>query len=258
MAELRCRNERPIFRQGDKYLGRSSWSTANKPYDIVRRVNEMIDRDAIVVADTGATVCWVHQAFKVKSHTLFTAGGNSPMGYALPAAIGAKIAAPDRQVIAVSGDGGFHLNIHELQTLKHHNLPVAVIVMNNMSYGIIKQFQDSYCDSRYTASRDGFTLPDFGAIAKPYGIRYARIEAVDQLTKDLFTDPGPVVIDIMLSEHTLIEPKLEMGRPINDQFPYISADEYASGNRFVHYPRSREFLKVLDDSDFGRDRDNRA
>ena len=228
------------------------------PYDIIRRVNEMIDQDAIVVADTGATVCWVHQAFKVKSHKLFTAGGNSPMGYALPAAIGAKIAAPDRQVVAVSGDGGFHLNIHELQTLKHHNLPVAVIVMNNMSYGIIKQFQDSYCDSRYTASRDGFTLPDFGALAKAYGIRYARIEAVDQLTKSLFTDPGPVVIDIMLSEHTLIEPKLEMGRPINDQYPYIPADEYASGNRFVHYPRSPEFLKVLDDSDFGRDRDNRA
>lgn len=98
------------------------------PYDVVRRINTMIDKDAIVVADTGATVCWVHQAFKVKNHNLFTAGGNSPMGYGLPAAIGAKIAAPHRQVVSFNGDGGFQLNIQELQTLKHHNLDVVVVV----------------------------------------------------------------------------------------------------------------------------------
>ena len=247
----------------ERYFGREYSTSAQRlntlsPYAVIRRINELIKDNAIVAADTGATVCWVHQAFKVKQHTLFTAGGNSPMGYALPAAIGAKIAAPDRQVVAFSGDGGFHLNIHELQTLKHHDLPVAIIVMNNMSYGIIKQFQDSYCGSRYTGSRDGFSLPDFGQVAQAYGIRYARIENVDQLTGELFKEAGPIVIDIMLSEHTLIEPKLEVGRPINDQYPYLSSEEYASGNRFVDYPRSAEFLRVLDDSDFGRDRNNRA
>ena len=155
-------------------------------------------------------------------------------------------------------EGAHHLNIHELQTIKHHNLPIAVIVMNNGSYGIIKQFQDSYCDSRYTASRDGFSLPDFGRLAEAYGIRYARIENVEQMTPDLFMAAGPILIDVILSEHTLIEPKLEMGRPINDQYPYLPASEYASGNCFVDYPRSAEFLKVLDDSDPGRDRNTRA
>jgi acetolactate synthase-1/2/3 large subunit len=248
-----------VVEMKDRYFGKEQSTSALRlnalsPYDVIRRINELIAEDAIVVGDTGATVCWLHQVFKVKRHTLFTAGGNSPMGYALPAAIGAKVVAPQRQVIAVSGDGGFHLNIHELQTIKHHNLPVAMVVMNNASYGIIKQFQDSYCNSRYTASRDGFSLPDFGHLAAAYGIGYARVESVEQITPDLFQGNGPILLDVLLSEHTLIEPKLEMGRPINDQYPYLSATEYSRGNRFVDYPRSAEFLKVLDDSDPGRDR----
>jgi acetolactate synthase-1/2/3 large subunit len=225
-----------------RYYGRETSTSAIRlntlsPYDVVRRLSESVARDAIVVGDTGAAVCWLHQAFKVKAHTLFTAGGNSPMGYALPAAIGAKLAAPDRQVISYNGDGGFQLNIQELQTLRHHDLDVAVVVMNNSSYGIIKQFQDSYLDSRYQASRDGYSTPDFGRVAQAYGLRYARIERLDQITPALFGGGTPIVIDVMLSEDTLIEPKLEMGRPINDQFPYLPESEYAAGNRFVAYPR---------------------
>jgi acetolactate synthase-1/2/3 large subunit len=206
------------------------------PYDVVRRINEIIADDAIVIGDTGAAICWLYQSFRVKKHTLFNPGGNSPMGYSLPAAVGAKIGCPDRQVISYNGDGGFHLNIQELQTIRHNDLDVAIVVMNNGSYGIIKQFQDSYIESRYVASRDGLSFPDFGALAAAYGLRYARIEQVDQLDSSLFVG-GPIVIDVILSEHTLIEPKLEMGRPINDQFPYLGDEEYAAGNRFVDYPR---------------------
>jgi acetolactate synthase-1/2/3 large subunit len=226
----------------DRYYGREESTSALRlntlsPYDAIRRLNELVEDDAIIVADTGATVCWVHQAFKVKKHNLFTAGGNSPMGYALPAAIGAKIARPDRQVISINGDGGFHLNVQELQTLKHHNLDVAVVVMNNGSYGIIKQFQDSYLGNRYDAARDGFSFPNFEGVASAYGLRYARIEHVEEMTQELFNGRGPILIDVMLSEHTLIEPKLEMGRPINDQYPYLPDAEYQQGNRFVAYPR---------------------
>ena len=228
-----------------RYYGRESSTAALRlntlsPYDVVRRMAEVVDEDAVVVGDTGAAVCWLFQAFKVKRHTLFTAGGNSPMGYALPAAIAARLAAPDRQVISYNGDGGLQVNLQELQTLVHNKLNVAVVVMNNASYGIIKQFQDSYLGSRYEASRDGYSAPDFGKIAAAYDIAYVRVEQLDQLTPDLFRR-GPVIIDVALSEHTLIEPKLEMGRPINDQFPYLSAEEYAEGNRFVDYPRPAGF-----------------
>jgi acetolactate synthase I/II/III large subunit len=232
-----------------RYYGRETSTSAVRlntlsPYDVIRRMNEVVAKDAIVIGDTGAAVCWLHQAFRVKDHTLFTAGGNSPMGYALPAAIGAKLVAPQRQVVSYNGDGGFQVNIQELQTIKFNDIDVAIVVMNNASYGIIKQFQDSYLGSRYTASRDGYSVPDLGRIAEAYGLRYVRIERLDQVTPALFNG-GAIIIDVILSEHTLIEPKLEMGRPINDQFPYLDQAEYASGNRYVSYPRPEALRSAL-------------
>jgi thiamine pyrophosphate-dependent acetolactate synthase large subunit-like protein len=223
------------------YRGCETSSTAKRlntlsPYDVVRRLREIVEDDAIMVADTGAAVCWLHQSFEVGKHKLFTAGGNSPMGYALCAAIGAKLTAPDRQVISYNGDGGFQLNIQELQTIRHLGLDIAIVVMNNSSYGIIKQFQDSYMGSRYIASQDGYSTPDFGAIARAYGLQFQRVERLEQLTPDLL-ERGAIVIEVVLSDQTLIEPKLEMGRPINDQYPYLPPDEYQRGNRFVLYPR---------------------
>ena len=131
------------------------------PYEVVRRINASLDDDAIIVGDTGAAVCWLFQTFQVKDHNLFTAGGNSPMGYALPAAIGAKLTSPNTQVVSYNGDGGFQLNLQELQTIAYKDLKIPIVIMNNGSYGIIKQFQDSYLGSRYTASRDGYSNPDF-------------------------------------------------------------------------------------------------
>lgn len=232
------------------YYGREVSTSASKsnslsPYEVVRRLAEIADDDAIVAADTGAAVCWLHQAFPVKRHTLFTAGGNSPMGYALCAAIGAKLEAPERQVISYNGDGGMQVNIQELQTINRLGLDIAIVVMNNGCYGIIKQFQDSYLGSRYTASRDGYSAPDFGRIAEAYGLAYARIERLEDLTPDLLRR-GAILIDVSLSEHTLIEPKLEMGRPINDQYPYLDGDAYARGNRYVQYPRPAAIAAIAE------------
>lgn len=206
------------------------------PYEVVRRINACIDRNAIVIGDTGAAVCWLFQSFQVTGHTLFTAGGNSPMGYALPAAIGAKMAEPGKQVISYNGDGGFQLNLQELQTIVFNKLDIPIVIMNNSSYGIIKQFQDSYLDGRYTASLDGYSSPDFGKIATAYGLKYIKVTALDQIEEAIFAQ-GSIIIDVILSEDTLIEPKLEMGRPINDQYPYLADKAYANGNRFVNYGR---------------------
>jgi acetolactate synthase-1/2/3 large subunit len=224
-----------------RYKGQETSTTAKRlnslsPYDVVRRLGEVVADDAIIAADTGAAVCWLHQSFKIRRQNLFTAGGNSPMGYALCAAIGAKLAAPGRQVISYNGDGGLQVNIQELQTVKHLGLDIAVIVMNNNCYGIIKQFQDSYMNSRYIASQDGYSTPDFGAVARAYGLRYQRVEHLEDLKPELF-GRGAILIEVVLADQTLIEPKLEMGRPINDQYPYLSQHEYECGNRFVDYPR---------------------
>ncbi len=236
-----------------RYYGRERSTSAAKlntlsPYDVVRHLNAAMAEDAIVPNDTGAAVCWVHQAFKVKRHLLFTSGGNSPMGYSLPAAIGAKLVCPDRQVVSFNGDGGFQLNLQDLQTIVARKLDIALVVMNNRSYGIIKQFQDSYLGSRYDASYDGYSAPDFGRIAAAYGLDYERVETLDQISPALF-ERGPIIIDVMLSEHTLIEPKLEMGRPINDQFPYLPAEDYDAGNRYVAYPRPDSIVALASADD---------
>jgi acetolactate synthase I/II/III large subunit len=224
-----------------RYYGKEFSASAERlkalsPYQVVRRIAEMLDDDAIVATDTGACVCWVHQAFKVRRHVLFTAGGNSPMGYALPAAIGAKRALPWRQVVCITGDGGFQLNLQELQTLSQLGLDIIVIVMNNASYGIIKQFQDSYLGGRYLASQEGYSVPDFCRVAQAYGLRSVDVRSLDDLSPGLFTG-GSIVVNVVLHPDLLIEPKLELGRPINDQFPYLEPIEYAAGNRFVDYPR---------------------
>ncbi|MBF0460524.1 MAG: thiamine pyrophosphate-binding protein [Magnetococcales bacterium] len=207
------------------------------PYAVVKRLQACVAANAIVIGDTGATVCWLFQMFHRRQHCLFTAGGHSPMGYALPAAIGAALENPDRQVIAISGDGGFQLNIQELQTVRHLQLPVSLVIFNNGGYGIIKQFQDSYFEGRHEASGTGYSCPDFARIADAYGLAYQRITHLDALTPDSFAHHGGGIIDIILDPHTPIEPKLEMGRPLNDQFPYMDEAEFQAINPFVHFDR---------------------
>lgn len=159
------------------------------------------------------------------------------MGYSLCAAIGAKIAQPAKQVIAYTGDGGFQLNIQELQTINYLKLDIKIIVMNNRCYGIIKQFQNSYLEGRHTGSEVGYSVPDFGKIAYAYGLNYKKINKLNDLNESLFKK-GPIIIEVNIDPDTLIEPKQEMGRPINDQYPYLSDEEYAAGNRYVCYPRT--------------------
>ena len=113
------------------------------PYDLVKKVNSLIDDDAIVTVDDGANLCWVFQAFKRTNQTIFTAGGNSPMGYSFPASIGSAIHSPNKQIICFTGDGSMQMNIQELQTMAYHKLPIKIFILNNFGYGIIKQFQDS-------------------------------------------------------------------------------------------------------------------
>lgn len=221
-----------------KYFGVYPSTTAQEhstvsPYWVVQTLNRAIAEDAIVVADDGANLCWVFQSFHRTRQTLYTAGGNSPMGYSFPAAIGAALQNPHRQVIAFTGDGSMQMNIQELQTLKYNNLDVKIVILNNFGYGIIKQFQDLYFQGRYHGSDDGYSQPDFGKVAEAYGIPYLRVTKVSDLDLSFLGKDGPGVIDVYLHPNTLIEPKLEMGRAIHDQFPYLSSEEHAGATRLI-------------------------
>ena len=231
-----------------KYFGKIPSSIPEKygtisPLEAVCKINNYLDGNSIVAVDTGACACWVFLSFFRTKQTIFTSGGNSPMGYALPASIGAAIYNPDRQVISINGDGGTQLNLQELQTMKFHNLNIKLIIFNNFGYGIIKQFQDSYSSGRHHATGEGYSQPDFEKVVKAYGIDYYKIEKIEDLRSELFSPKGPAVIEIFLHPDTMIEPKLEMGRSIEDQFPYLTDDEFNSAMKFGFNSRRENFQK---------------
>ena len=221
----------------EKYFGKIASTIPEKygtisPLEAVRKINSFIPRNSIVVADDGANLCWVFQSFFRTEQTIYTAGGNSPMGYAFPASIGAAIYNRERRVIAFTGDGSMQMNIQDLQTMKFNDLDIKLIILNNFGYGIIKQFQDLYFNGRHHATGEGYSQPDFGKLVDGYGIEYHKIKNIEDLSGDLFSAKGPAVIDIFLHPDTMIEPKLEMGRSIEDQFPYLPDEEFNSAMKF--------------------------
>ena len=227
----------------EKYFNKNISTFAVKqktlsPYEVIEKINKLIPSEAIVTVDCGGSQCWVHQAFRRTTQTFFTSGGMAPMGYSLPAAIGASLTAPNRQVFAFTGDGGLQVNIQELQTLMHYKLNIKIIIMNNNGYGIIKQFQDSYFEGRYEATGRGVSNVNFEALSLAYKLSYKRVEKINQLDASVLNKAGPGIIECVFHENTLIEPKVEMGLPINDQFPYVSDEEFSWANRFSNIERS--------------------
>ena len=211
------------------------------PYTAVRIAQSKFEKNAIVVSDCGANLCWVYQSYLPDSSFLFTAGGNSPMGYSLPAAIGAQLLNPDKKVYCFIGDGGLQMNIQELQTIVAYNLPITIFVQNNLGYGIIKQFQDAYFDGRHFATGEGYTVPDFESISKAYKIPYLGV-ASQKAFESIEIPDGFSMIDLHLPADSLITPKTEMNRFIHDQYPYI--DDSTIGELPFNYPRFPSELKV--------------
>ncbi len=181
-----------------------------------------------IVADVGQNMIWVAQSFHMKQgQQLYMSGGHGAMGYALPAAIGVWYAT-HRPVLCFSGDGGFQMNIQELQFIASEQLPVKMIVLNNLSLGMIRHFQEMYFDARYcyTVAAKGYTTPDFCRVAAAYGIRARRVMAEEELAGIDFGEEGPELIEIMLSDNTVVSPKLEFGKPNQDQEPLLDRELY--------------------------------
>ena len=172
--------------------------------------------ECIIVPDQGGNMVWTMQSLRLNGkQKLFTNLGNSSMGWALPAAIGAAIGTKNRvPIVCIEGDGGIQMNIQELRTLAHYNLSVIVIVLNNQGYGIIRQFQDSYFGSRYVATTaDEVAGINFLKIAEAYGLPALRTENVSLLY-------GPILYDVPIDPKQKIIPKLEFGNALENMTPY--------------------------------------
>jgi len=176
--------------------------------------------DCIIIPETGATLVWTMQSLRLgPGHRMFSNLGNSSMGWALPAAIGAAIATEGRvPVVCIVGDGGVQMNIQELNTLATLGLPVSVIVVNNSGYGIIRQFQDSYFKSNYaaTSGKEVFGSEkglDFVKIAEAYNVKAERT------TRPVISVDDPVLFEVPVSHLQKIYPKLEFGNSLENMAP---------------------------------------
>ena len=208
------------------------------PYVFINELSKVCNKKSVVIADDGGHLTWAIQSFKVKKgQKLFSAFGNSPMGYAFPASIGASIAQKKSKVICIDGDGSLQINIQELQTVVENKLPIKIIVLNNNGYGIIKQFQELYLNGRYeaTTKKTGVTNPDFKKVSQAYGITYNVIKNNNNISKVLrktINSNKAEFIEVMLKPDQKIIPKLQFGNPIEDLSPLLPRKEFAD-NMFV-------------------------
>lgn len=199
-----------------------------EPNRVINAISRLTGDDCSIAADVGQNMVWVAQSFHMKhGQRLYMSGGHGAMGYALPAAIGIYYATR-RPVVCFSGDGGFQMNIQELQFVSANRLPITMIVLNNQSLGMIRHFQEMYFENNYyyTVSDNGYTVPDFCAIAKAYGIRAERITGLEEVKGMQFEEREPKLYEVVFDDRTVVSPKLEFGKPNQDQEPLLDRALY--------------------------------
>ncbi len=202
------------------------------PNSFIHQLSSTSSNAKVFLADVGAHQMWAAQSLEILKHQLFfTSAGMGAMGFALPASIGASLAFSKQPVVVIIGDGCMQLNIQELQTIVRNKLPVKIVVMNNQNLGMIRQFQDSYFESRYQSTYWGYTAPDFEKVAIAYGIisRTIRLpKEVKDATDWLWSGDNfnkPVLLQVMIDPHTNTYPKIAFGRSITEMEPFAKPIE---------------------------------
>ncbi|GHU61898.1 acetolactate synthase [Clostridia bacterium] len=187
-----------------------------KPQQVIELVGKITDKKAIIATDVGQHQMWTAQFYPFCfEHQLITSGGLGTMGYGLPAAIGAQLAFPDKTVVAFVGDGGFQMTAQELAILNEYQLPLKIIILNNASLGMVRQWQEKFYNRRFSHSVFK-SLPDFVKLAEAYAVKGIRITNPQTLEKDLreaFAHPGPIVVDVQISQSELVLPMVPSGKP---------------------------------------------
>ena len=214
------------------------------PYVLVDVLSrEATSEDIIHPCCAGTAAEYNFQAFKIKKNQKFiTNHGLGPMGFELPGSIGACLANNRKRTICIAGDGGFQLNIQELETLRRLDLPVKIFIMNNNGYSSIRTMQETHFNGHYVGNdpSSGLTLPDIISVAQAYKIKAVRINDVSELElkiREALDFPGPVICDVMVIPGFKVAPKVAsqrkengtmVSRPLEDQWPFLDRDELES------------------------------
>ncbi len=180
--------------------------------------HETRDRDTIIVTDVGQHQMWEAQYYKHEhSRSLITSGGLGTMGFALPAAIGAKVARPDADVWVVVGDGGFQMTMSELATIQQENLKVNIAIINNGYLGMVRQWQEFFYDRNYEATP--LLNPDFVKLGEAYGIRSIAVTKradVVPTVREAHAHGGAVLVDFKVEQEDTVYPMVAAGAALNE------------------------------------------
>ena len=201
---------------------------------LLRRLSELAP-EAIVSCDVGQHQMWVAQHWRFSDpRKHLTSGGLGAMGFGLPAALGAQLAYPEAQVICVSGDGSFLMNVQELATLGRYQLPVKIVLLDNQRLGLVRQWQELFFDERYSET-DLSDNPDFVALAAAFGVTAFRLDemsAADDVLRQLLQSPGPallhVAIDTTANVWPLVPPNHNNAQMLLDPRPHDHEDTHAT------------------------------
>lgn len=185
----------------------------------IRELANRLPDDTIVVSDVGQNQMWVAQYYRFRQTRLhLTSGGMGTMGFSLPAAIGAKIGNPDRFVLSVSGDGGFQMNLQELGTIKNQKIDVKMVVLDNGSLGMVRQWQELFYDGRLAGTQLSDN-PDFVKLAAAYDIPGSKIAASAEIggaIDAMIASSSGYLLHVVLEENQMVYPMIPTGKTLDD------------------------------------------
>ncbi len=185
--------------------------------EVVKRISDKTRGEAILVTDVGQQQMIAVRYFEfTKSRSCVTSGGLGTMGYGLPASIGAQIAAPDRTVVAMIGDGGFQMTIQELGTIAQNKLPVKMVLLNNHFLGMVRQWQQLFFEKRYSFTE--LSNPDFITIARGFGIPGIKVDErsnLDAAVQQMLDHPGPFLLEVTIEKEDNVFPMVPSGASVS-------------------------------------------
>jgi acetolactate synthase-1/2/3 large subunit len=200
--------------RGEHPLTYDKYGNSVKPQYVIETLSHYAAEDAIAAVDVGQHQMWAAQFWSFRQpRTWLSSSGLGSMGYGFPAAMGAQLAFPDRQVIAIVGDGGFQMTLNDLATVAQYRVPVKIAIVNNRALGMVRQWQEIFFEKRYCDIDLNFA-PDFVKLAESYGIRGVRVEHrtdVPDAVRDFLSDREPRLIDFWVDPSENVYPIVPPG-----------------------------------------------
>ena len=225
----------PEYWKSDKYVNTYAFGAT--------LAKELTGEDFVIPGSSGVCIDTFWLSFEMKEGMrFFSTGGLGAMGFGIPAAMGGCIASGGKRIVCVDGDGGFQLNIQELETVKRLNLPIKYFVINNNGYASVREMQRNHFKGRLVAcdASSGLTLPSVLKQAEAYGIPAMRLEKQDGLAekvREILATPGPMVCEVMVDPNQTVGPRVSsvvkpggqiISRPLEDLWPFLNREEFYS------------------------------